>query len=672
MSVFMGKFSDGKTVLSLRNRGGTAWGEDAWEHHDPQLDSIFHSDMPHMFIEEYYAANTWHAGDGYFITPMPSRVVETLANAADRVVITSVTFRSNEGDEYKSAISGNSINFGTALQGRASQVGSWQNGYNTVSSGIWFSSFNQSADVTLDVGYFWYDTNNSFKTMLSHGSSRRIFWHAETVHNSNTNGGGRPPNPFAVDYWYMAGFMFFDSDGSGVPGYNGPANNNTSWYATKPNVIRNFHVDWWRPPTSRGTGYSAIYIRMGMPRLLVGSFQRGGWVPEGGEWLVNESANNSAGPQGGSWICRSWTGNPIDAAWDNVGAKEIKDQIQWGWTPVQVEWYFTNFWFNGSDGYNVSNIFTGNDILFSRDNFTVKGQNLMNVGRKMVMAVDAGESARNWRDVHIGSNVYKWDLNSNPINFLGGIPKSFAKKGWCGMAAVDGGTFSNFGPASIAIHEFVPGKQWYLDGTVPSIGNQDGDIWSPSSVPLKNFEWNKSAFWLGGQSVWSDQNNMTWLAEADIGFASSRAGTGLIMVQFHDLPSYMSCGGFGSFMPLRALGPNVPMDNTWMNVVGNMDARPQRFFNISVIPPNCHVPVFTVRNGITNDNISDPFIYIRDGANNHMLNEVLYYSMTLWIHNNADGKVSLWVSVSRNDPANRAPRVKFRIPGMYVHVQKLT
>lgn len=667
MSVFVGKYSDGKTVLSLRNGGGA--GEDPWYHHDPQLDSLFHSDMPHMFIEEVHSANTWHAGDGYFITPMPAAVVETLTNQADRVVMQIITFRSSDGDEYRSITNGCSINWTAAMEGTGVIQGGGPSGYNTISAGMLETSFNQSSDVTMDVGYFWYDTSVSFKTMLSHGSSRRIFWRMETAKQDRTNGGNVPPIPMAPEYWYMAGYMFYG--GGDVPGYTSTVGNGISWQPTKPNVIRNFHVDWWRPATPRGTGYNAIYVRLGMPRMGVGTYQKN-WFPEGGGWLVNESGNANAGPRGGAWTCQSWFGNPIDFAWGDFGAKEIRDQIQWYWTPTKVEWYFTNFWWNGNDGYAVNNIFTGNGILISKDNFTIKGQNLMQTGRKMVLSTDAGESARNFRDEHIGSNVYKWDLNSNPINFLGGIPIAMGKKGWTGMAGPDGATTSSFGPASLAIHQFAPGKEWYLDSTVPAIGNQDGPIWSPSSVPLKNFEWNKSSFWLGGQSVWSNQNNMTWLAEADIGFNSSRAGAGLVMVQFHDLPSFMSSGGYGGFNGLRAIGNGTPEDGSWLNVIGNMDSRPQRFFNVMIIPVNCHVPIFTVRNGVTcNQNSIGPYPYIRDGNGNGMYGQILYYSMTLWIHNNGDGKVSLWVSVSRNDAANQAAPVKFRIPGMFVHVQKL-
>ncbi len=52
MGFFAGKYSDGKTVLSLNTESGG----DINRHYSPNANSIFHSDMPFVLVDGTYEA----------------------------------------------------------------------------------------------------------------------------------------------------------------------------------------------------------------------------------------------------------------------------------------------------------------------------------------------------------------------------------------------------------------------------------------------------------------------------------------------------------------------------------------------------------------------------------------------------------------------------------------
>lgn len=440
MSFFAGKFSDGKTVLSLN----AANGGDTGEHYSPNTNSIFHSDMPFVLVDGTYEAALGDAGNGYFVTQMPWDIINIKSNDPGRVILTAIE------------INGTHRGF---LNGTQSQVGQMLNFFE--------DQPRAGAELALTSAFAIGDS-------LAHGTYtyNGSLGHEESIARQGTGGtllqssgfqiyrpGGVSAGEAIARAWALIGFP----SGVSVPPLD--AANTDYW---DPN--------WQAPIGSAGRGHDHFYVCNSNIRGFVG---KKGEIPSN----VNINYQSPSFPTK-VYVCRGSTTNMAAQA-----TRKVYVQDWYNVTPTKVIWYVLNLRYsNGNMGVS-GNPFTGSDILISPSNFTIKGVSLPNTGYKFI-----NQNA-------FGNLGYRPDMEyvGNNAAYTGVFGDNTARCEFIGSS--NGGLWSpiNYGGAAsqISLYKFGVGKQWYVDTNTNSIGNEHGPVWSPSTVPLRLFPSNVVSTYVG-------------------------------------------------------------------------------------------------------------------------------------------------------------------------------
>uniref|UniRef100_A0AB37G4N2 Receptor-binding protein n=1 Tax=Phage MSP1 TaxID=2801538 RepID=A0AB37G4N2_9VIRU len=440
MSFFAGKFSDGKTVLSLN----AANGGDTGEHYSPNTNSIFHSDMPFVLVDGTYEAALGNAGNGYFVTQMPWDIINIKSNDPGRVILTAIE------------INGTHRGF---LNGTQSQVGS----YLTLAEDPGFRAF---AQVGLSSAFAIGDS-------LAHGTYiyNSGLGHEESIARQGTGGtiiqssdmgivrpGGVPVGEAVARAYEMLGFP------RGT--INVPINAGDLNY---------WDPNWQAPIGSAGRGHDHFYVCNSNIRSYIGKKKE---IPAN----VNHIYSSPTFPY--LYTCRGSA--------SNMGSQSVNTVYIQDWyniTPTKVIWYVLNLRYSNGNMVVSGNPFTGSDILISPSNFTIKGVSLPNSGYKFI-----NQNA-------FGNLGYRSDMEyiGNNAAYTGVFGDTTARCEFIGSS--NGGLWSpvNYGGAAsqISLYKFGAGKQWYVDTNSNSIGNEHGPVWSPSTVPLRLFPGNVASTYVG-------------------------------------------------------------------------------------------------------------------------------------------------------------------------------
>ncbi|QIQ61537.1 receptor-binding tail protein [Salmonella phage bux] len=440
MSFFAGKFSDGKTVLSLN----AANGGDINQHYSPNTNSIFHSDMPFVLVDGTYEAALGNAGNGYFVTQMPWDIINIKSNDPGRVILTAIE------------INGTHRGF---LNGTQSQVGQF----------LSFFEDPPRAGAELSVtSAFAIGDSLAHGTYIYNGG----LGHEESIARQGSGGsllqssgfqifrpGGVSAGEAIARAWSLMGFP------TGVSTVPLDGGNADYW---EPN--------WQAPIGSAGRGHDWFYVCSSNIRGFAG---KKGVLPDN----VNVLYQSPAYPEK-IYVCRGSTSNMAAQS-----ARKVYVQDWYNVTPTKVIWYVLNLRYsNGSMGVS-GNPFTGSDILISPSNFTIKGVSLPNTGYKFI-----NQNA-------FGNLGYRPDMEyiGNNAAYTGVFGDNTARCEFIGSS--NGGLWSpvNYGGAAsqISLYKFGVGKQWYVDTNTNSIGNEHGPVWSPSTVPLRLFPGNVASTYVG-------------------------------------------------------------------------------------------------------------------------------------------------------------------------------
>lgn len=438
MSFFAGRYSDGKTVLSLNK----AAGGDVNVHKTPNANTIFHSDMPFVLVESSYEANLAHASNGYYVCQMPAAIANLKANDPGRVILTAVE------------INGTHRGF---INGTQSQVGQ----YLTFAEDPPARAF---AAVGLTAGF-------GCGVALATGtySYNSSMGHEESIARRGTGGTTVQSTDFGI---YRPG-------GGATAGQAIATAYNQLGFPTNTNkvLLDANNASYWNPNSfapigSAGRGHDWFYVRNSNIRGYIGKKKE---IPAN----VNVIYQN-----GFLYSCR---GSTTNMAGQSVNVKYVQDA--YNVTPTKVIWYVLNLKYANGGMSVTTNPFTGSSILISPSNFTIKGVSLPNTGWRFINQNAFGNLAYRPDMEYIGNNA----------SYSGVFGDTTARCEF--VASNKGALYSpvNYGGSysQISIYKFSAGKTWYVNSSNNTIGNEHGVVWGPNSVPLRLLPGNVASAYVG-------------------------------------------------------------------------------------------------------------------------------------------------------------------------------
>ena len=472
MSVFIGR-NGSKPVFSLNRGSGT--GNTAASHANPDANTIFHSDMPHLMVKKRHIVNLGNAGGGYFTGTLPSDLVPILRNRAN-VVIPIVVCRNASGTEY----------FHQMMGIGKSQSYAWSTTY----GGIGISSmFGGSVhwDLNLEWGYYTNTSGRSIDDMVGMNSNAGYYVH-------NVECGEDYDKEFA---FVMAAGQNLAQIGwptgqardfrrNWLPRAASPIYSNVAAYEKM-----NLHnPDYMAPMGPSGGAFDCVFVRAGGARNMTG---RG---------VFSAATTNTV-----SRDIDYYDGEPIPDSSTGANsfvkaglARHVSNRLISGWTeatyasmtPVRFEFLELNVQFNNTGGYTAQNIFTGTEIKISKTDFTIKNVNLRNVAYEMLSAVSTGAPS-------ISTNFFTSNTQTSAANALpdGGAFRFFG----CTASGGNGSWASNnvdgsIGSATqwnIGTYKFPTNSTVEIDSRTPQVKLNGTPVWSPSARPLLLFANDKAS-----------------------------------------------------------------------------------------------------------------------------------------------------------------------------------
>lgn len=639
MGFFAGRLNNTPTLSLKRGSGG-----DINQHINPDNNTIFHSNMPHVIITETHSANLALATNEYYWATMPSRIVALHNNDSNLVILTEIEFT----DGTRHMINGMSMGVGVKAYGTTNpQVSS--GGGNKI-------QITASADLSLDVGYFNTGTSGSVVEKLRDGTGCQHMFGSYAMRRG-----------FATAAMYMGSAALYKSawDGSS----NVVADRNT--LTVKSSSIRH--------PGSRSLGFNAIYVRgRSCPRIVYG-YNGPNHTTAGRVQGVSSSAAemvknyNSTDPSSMAWAVGFARAAPHGYAyWEGMsdpnngpgGPIGIYSESL-GVTPKKVTWYVTNLRYTGS-GFTVgTDLFKGSDIKISPNDFTIRGVNLSTTSWKFINFVQPGYNPGSRADIrNIGNNVSS-SSNSTGVNGIA----TFAVPVTNGSNAplFKGGNVGGLTNSTVSIYSFMPSSSWYAQSTPPKIGNKYGDVWSESNIPLRLIAGSASAT-LSGNVVFSSGSSVH-LTTMGLGIQSARDGAIVCTMEFLD-DTWLSAGGIGCFNPNEILNRGATTGDSRFRISSN--AVSKKLHQILSLPSGKYVPFLTIKGTAVNATGGGGAMFTPTafwvsslyGGNA----QTGYYTITYYLKNDGNGNVSVWLNASVSNVVG----LKACLPNVKITIQRLT
>lgn len=531
-SVFIGKLNGGqgeKGIVSLAPSGGT----NPSDHYAAGPSSVFHTDMPHVFIQESYAQDLVDGNWGYWVQQMPPQIANYKSNDPNRVILEVLEWEW-EGRRYKTILN-------TGLQdvtGQYTQTSSYQddddNGHIFGYKGLIDMNFTQSfaQGSYFAHGYYNLDTANArghFDHIACTGTGRTLLRKVEgDVDSTRSN---EQAERQATVTWTRA--MGFD-DNTGVVG--------RTRYGTYTNP------DWMIPIGTNGKGFTHKWICQTSLQAAIG--------PIG-------VALNTAGTQafGPASLLDSQTAT-IDGRWHNttpidtyatswVTCREAATRwggetdflgTSWG-TGISVKmihYWVTNLRYDiNSDSFTADNPFWNNrttEQRISADALIINGMNLRTAGVQMLaqsLSVQAPQQGRPdmW---YAGLNLSYGDLDSvgQDNGRLGCVGSNVGRMDFVEC------NYNNMAGHQLTVIDFAQigsgfKLQTYGDNA-PRIEGQYGDIWSPNNKPLKLFTSARASAEVGSDTdgITLNEYGIAELAVFNMGLPANEPCTVIMHIEF--------------------------------------------------------------------------------------------------------------------------------------------
>lgn len=594
----------------------------------PTNETIFHSNMPYVLITEDYSVAANAGDNGYYYGAIPDPIINYMSSNPNRVIITELIYSLN-GSEYSKMIYGGSVSSGAFGYQDRIIINQGPNQPVLISIGASFASqLTASADIVCDFGYYTQGSNMSIADNIFYGTGRKYGF------QGSASGFGN------LGLWGARTWKCYDNIDSSTANPSGVVN--TPFPASE--LIA---------PSGLQRGYNRFYVKASLPLVSVIDPQDN--LNGLNNQLQYEYKGNQNGTDG-SGQSRSYVCAPLS----NLSGNNYGFTMNNGYPfiPLRVRWLVTNLDFNGG-GYNVNNIFTGNDILLSPTSFTIKGVNVMTTGIKFINLVAPGLSVNRPDMEVIAANTYT--NTYNPGSVVGQHPWA---AGYNTGVGVLGGEGSGWNGAGFSIYKFQPSASWQVNTTVPSIGNQWGDVWSPSQNPLKVFTNNVATVNLTSGQGSPTNGQAIGLTTINLDLNTSRGGAVLVTMRFND-NYWLSASGPGGFNPMDAQfgGQNSRIS---MNTPSPPVVHWQHM--ILSLPIGAAVPFYTVRCGVYSraNGTASPPAGVAWGYQTFRLCAFTYY-----IRNNGNGTADIVVGMDGQTGATAATQGKTQIPNITLTVQKL-
>lgn len=439
MGFFAGKYSDGKTVLSLN----TASGGDINAHKNPSTNTIFHSDMPFVLVESTYESALSSAGNGFYVCQMPSAIANLKSNDPGRVILTAIE------------VNGTHRGF---LNGTQSQVGQFLSSTQADPFRS-FASLSQTAGFafgnSLASGTYSYNSSLGHEESIARSGTGGTVLHS-TYHGVVRPGGGAPVGATVAETFKQLGYPIGSTS---VPISSGDT------YYWDPN--------WMAPMGAGKRGHNWFYVCNSNIRGYAGYKQT---IPSN---IVQHFSDG-----GYRYVCRGSTTKLVS---QSANTKIVQDG--YGVTPTKVIWYVLNLRYSNGSMSVSSNPFTGSDIIISPSNFTIKGVKLSTTGWKFINQNALGNLSSRADMEYIGVNAAHGGVFGDTT---GRCEFVCSNKGSIWAPVNYSGT-----RAQLSIYKFSASKTWYVNSNNNTIGNENGVVWGPSSIPLRLLSGNVASAYIG-------------------------------------------------------------------------------------------------------------------------------------------------------------------------------
>lgn len=641
MSFFAGRIGT-KTVLSLNK----AAGGDINVHNTPNTNTIFHSDMPHLFVKNRYKVNLGAGGDGYFIGTLPTELRTILANRAN-VVIPVLVCKNSSGTEYYHQM------FGMA---RASSY-LWQT-YSMIGIGCLFGG-SLAFDLNVEWGYYRAAAGQSVADRIGIAGTGGY-----TIFDIESGEDNDPASAFTLAAgctWTgtWAQFPWKRTTNRNWTPRNTTLYNNVQ--ATEKNNLIN--PDYMYPLGPSSSTYDTVYVRAGGARNLTGfGNQYSGTTATA---VRDIDYFNSAPIDWSVTSIAEFRRAGIERHQRNGLIKGFTEATFPGMTPVRMEFLHLNVTFNNTGGYTAQNLFTGADIKVSRTDFTIKGVNLRNTSYEMLSAVSTGTPSI--------SNTY----------FCSNTQTSSA------TALADGGAFRFYGTTAgggsgswaatntdtavgsatqwnIGLYKLPANSSITIDSRTPKIAINNVDIWSPNVRPLQLFPANKANNVIIGNNEWLYEiaTGATKMISS-VGMGLPAAGTTVVLMSIEWMSNDL-CSPDGDPSMSYIWHPNVNSPNGVSKRLTKMDYDKGDGVShqIVVLNPNVYVPIY-VENSFSYSGASS-------ASGGKPKSRFQYYIRK----NGSNGNLEFWgtsraTPISYNGkPMAKAPFIQF--PKLRLNIQRLT
>lgn len=544
MSFFAGRFSDNKTVLSLLQGNGG----DTNLHYNPSQNSIFHSDMPFVLIQDTHTTDLIDVGDGYFSCQMPGAIANYLTNDSNRIIITILEYEQG-GVWYKTVLQGTSTFHGQFQTGSERYDINANRGDATVSIA---ENSGFSRHINLDVGTY------NFNPSIGHTESIARSGSGGLMHHECTSTiGGPGPNWLARARLSALAGLGYRQGATTVP-------IDTSDYYLNP--------DWSSPLGSAGRGHQWFYVN----RTNIKSTVTASALPVHG----NNEYNSLFMANTELYAAKASFGS-IQRSASRGGKGYWYDWIDYGILPKRVTWYVTNLQYNGNGGFFITDRpFTGSDIKLSPNNFTIKGVDLSTVP---------------WRFINqtLGVNMSRGDMEFSGLNSVitdwNALGSDRGVSGFVGSANGNMIWTGNVGNIAqqLSIYKFGMGSGWWVNTNSNAIGNGFGEVWGPNQIPLKYFDGNSASVYIGDsitpRAVAGGQ--YYWLATVNLGLINSGTST-VVLTAEHISGAIHKIAGLGN----TESGVILQARNKI-----NYDQGDGKFHQILTLPTNGFVPFHIAR-----------------------------------------------------------------------------
>lgn len=484
MSFFAGKLGN-KSVVSLN----LAHGDNAWDHEKPNGNTIFHSDMPFLFVEQRYRVNVYpESNKGYFVGQMPDELANLLSNDPDQVIVPVLVFVNYNGTEMRKQ-----------LMGRQETVG-----YNITVTG---HTTNGVAAYGCQWGSTFPDLNVEWGTFRRGGLSDINAEIARQGTGGVMTRYGYGSSDYGPEAQYAASYGVAAVLGTNIPGFNRVTQRNwnpySGWNSGGYTDIRKYYYEginlvdpnWIAPLGPLGQGHNWVFVRNGGARMF--RYSDVGVLDNINDYRFSYSEPAYYNPDGNgdeATYMSQFRGEFLHYL--DRGLMNFGTEFSYAINPVAIEFLKLNLRTRGrTGGYYVTNPFVGNEIIISRDKFTVKGHDMRNTNLEMLVSLTGEGNDR----IGYSNN---WISTNNMLTNMGDIGDG-GSLNLCGARTSDGvtetylpvqgGSGAGY-PANVKLgfYRFPANSSVEIDTRSTALKLNGQDIWSPTHRPL--FLWN-------GQSV---------------------------------------------------------------------------------------------------------------------------------------------------------------------------